>query len=133
MGAGDDDEAIGQVGAERVRAWSQAEATREIRKIARSVGLNLSYTMHARVRLQERGFLIGDLLYVLKNGHVLTPPRPSTRAGYNKYKMQCASPNSNDRSVGVVVIPDRVGCLLKIVTVMWIDATDTQAGSIVGE
>ncbi|WP_425342151.1 hypothetical protein [Jiella mangrovi] len=73
------------------------------------------------------------MLYALKYGFVHQPSEPATRAGYNRYRMEGKTPNSGARSIGVVAIPDRAGCLLTIVTVMWLDEFETRSGSIIGE
>jgi len=102
--------------------WPPAMATDKIRAIARSDCLELSYTRHARERMQERGLLTGDILYVLKNGFVYQGPQSGKVEGYFKYRMEAQTPNSGSRTVGVVVIPDKDGnCALKVVTVMWIN------------
>lgn len=101
--------------------WSPGKATQEINGIARSDALILSYKRHAIDRFQERGLIVSDLLYVLKNGFVYEEPEPSTRNGYNKYKIESRCPNGGNRSVRVIVIPDKATCELKLVTVMWAD------------
>jgi Domain of unknown function (DUF4258) len=113
--------------------WSAKEATDEIRKIARSKHLSLSYKIHARERLSERSLILSDVLFVLKYGFVYDNPIPSTRLGFNRYKMVSQSPNSGNRSIGVVVIPDKKSCTLKIITVMWVDEKETRSGTIVGD
>jgi hypothetical protein len=60
-------------------------------------------------------------LYALKNGFVYEEPELSTRPGYFRYAVESKTPNSGSRRVRVIVIPDKKGCLLKIVTVMWVD------------
>lgn len=113
--------------------WTPAIATREIREIAQSKRLTVSYKKHAVDRLAERGLIMSDILYVLKNGFVYDDPEPSTRAGYGKYAMESRSPNSGRRSVRVIVIPDKKASFLKIISVMWVDEPETRAGSIIGE
>ncbi|NTA84902.1 DUF4258 domain-containing protein [Agrobacterium tumefaciens] len=81
----------------------------------------------------ERGLIISDVLYVLKNGFVYQTATPSTREGYYKYAIECRCPNGGNRSVRVVVIPEKEGCFLKIATVMWVDDPETRSGSIIGE
>ncbi len=49
-----------------------------------------------------------------------------------RYRVDCRTPNSGSRSIGVVVIPDKPEKLIKVVTVMWIDAFERKAGSILG-
>jgi hypothetical protein len=113
--------------------WSGKEATDEIRELARSAQLKVSYKIHAKERLAERGLIMSDILYVLKNGFVYEDPVPSTRQGYNKYKLESRSPNSGSRSIRVIVIPDKKSCSLKIVSVMWVDEKENRSGSILGE
>ena len=116
----------------RAGPWSPRDATDRIRAIARCRDLDLSYKLHARERLGERGLIISDVLYVLKFGFVYDPPEPATRQGYHRYLVRSKSPNSGGRDLGVVVIPDQKGRLLKIVTVMWIDEPHTRSGTIIG-
>lgn len=116
-----------------VKAWSPREATSEIRSIAQSKNLTISYKRHAVERLDERSLIISDVLYVLKHGFVYLEPTPATRAGFNKYAMENKSPNGGSREVRVVVIPDKKSCFLKIISVMWVDEKETVTGSIVGE
>lgn len=73
------------------------------------------------------------MLYALKNGFVHRPGEPTVKAGEDCYRVESRTPNSGAWSIGVVVIADRTGWLLKIVTVMWLDEFETRAGSIVGE
>lgn len=113
--------------------WTPTTATDEIRAIANSKKLTVSYKAHAIERLAERNLIMSDVLYVLKNGFVYQEPVPSTRAGFNKYSMESRSPNGGPRSVRVIVIPDKKTCHLKIITVMWVDETETRAGTIIGE
>ena len=113
--------------------WTPGEATNEIRAIARSKSLNVSYRLHAKERLKERNIIVSDVLYALRNGFVYNEAIPATRAGMFRYRIECKTPNSNSRPIGVVVIPAKVGCLLKIVSVMWIDEYERVAGTFIGE
>lgn len=123
----------GETGALSQQPWSNEYATEKIRKTARSQALTLTYTTHARDRIRERGLIMSDVLYVLKNGFVHVDPTESTREGYYKYYIECKCPNGGNRCVRVVVIPENEGCFLKIVTVMWLDQPETRSGSIIGE
>jgi hypothetical protein len=71
--------------------------------------------------MEERDLVMGDVLYLLKNGFVYEEPEPSTNKRFYKYCMESKTPNSRNRAVRVVVIPDQYRCELKIVTVMWVD------------
>lgn len=101
--------------------WDPAEATRRIRAIAQHQSLNLTYTGHARAQMTDRELIVGDVLYVLKNGFVHESARQSTRAGYYKYQIRTSTPNSRSRDVKVVAIPDEKALWIKVVTVMWVD------------
>lgn len=105
----------------KAQPWTPADATDAIRAIAKSDGLVLICTRHAREQMHERDLIMGDALYVLKQGFVIDDPQESTRAGLYKYRIQSRSPNSGNRSVRVVVIPDASRCTIKIATVMWVD------------
>lgn len=112
--------------------WDAGRATVEIRSIARDGNLNISYKLHARERLSERGLIISDVLHALKYGNVYQEPIPATRPGFFRYRVECKTPNSGSRSIGVVVIPAKMGCLIKVVSVMWIDEFERVSGSIIG-
>lgn len=116
-----------------IRPWTETEATDEIRKIAVSEDFDLWISKHASERMAERNLIMGDILYVLKSGFVRSPSIPSTQQGYFKYLVESRTPNSDVREVGVVVVPDRARCSMKVVTVMWRDEKANKAGSIVGE
>jgi hypothetical protein len=105
---------------QKPQPWAPADATTNIRAIARC-NVQLTYKEHAKQRLGERGLTTGDALYVLKNGFVYEPAQNSTRNGCYKYSIECTTPNSNQRSLRVVVIPGLDPRMLKIITVMWVD------------
>ena len=101
--------------------WSTAKATNTINDCAGRLSFTLSWRLHAKDQMRARDILIGDVLYVLRNGFVLDEPRAATRPGFFKYLIESTSPNSGGRKIGVVVIPDDSACALKIITVMWRD------------
>lgn len=113
--------------------WPAKVATDEIRAIARSGNLTISYKLHASERLYERALIMSDVLYVLKNGFIYEEPIPATRPGYQKYAVVSRAPNGGSREIRVVVIPDKKSCTLKIITVMWVDEKETRSGTVVGE
>ncbi|MER8569344.1 DUF4258 domain-containing protein [Mesorhizobium sp. M0924] len=113
--------------------WPKGQATDEIRAIARSKALTISYKRHAIERMAERNIIMGDVLYVLKNGFVHMEPMESTRPAYKKYAMEGLCPNGNSRTLRVIVIPEKTGTFLKIVSVMWVDEPSTRAGTLNGE
>ncbi|MDB5523896.1 MAG: hypothetical protein JWM58_1659 [Rhizobium sp.] len=113
--------------------WPPAIATDMVRKIAQNKTASISYKLHAQERLVERNLILSDVLYALRNGFVYENAIPATRPNYFRYRVECRTPNSGSRSIGVVVIPELVGCELKIVTVMWVDEFERVSGSIIGE
>ena len=116
------------------RPLSADVATREIRKMARHPLVSLhyahrvNYVGHAEERMAERNVMTGDILHILKNGDVLEEADNSLVKEFFKYKMQCITPNSGARSVGVVLIPYFKKVEIEIITVMWIDEAQTRAG-----
>lgn len=101
--------------------WSSSDATEEIRKLGASDELNLSFTSHFQDRLAERDLIMGDVRYVLKHGFVFDAAQPATQAGLYRYRIETRTPNSNNRSVRLVVVPDPKACWIKVITVMWAD------------
>lgn len=78
--------------------------------------------MHAKERMADRDLLIGDALYVLRKGFVLQRAEPCrSPSGLFRYQIESRTPNSANRVVRLVVIPDPVRKWIKIVTVMWAD------------
>jgi len=108
--------------------WTPAQATERIRAIASWEEFSLSYKVHAKDQLVKRNLSIGDLKYLLRNGFVYEQPQEATREPYWKYQMQCTTPNSKNREVRVVAIPDWKRKGIKIVTVMWVDETVVRGG-----
>ncbi|WP_432417043.1 hypothetical protein [Mesorhizobium australicum] len=72
------------------------------------------------------------MLHALRFGNVHRAPAPATRPGHFRYQIECRTPNSGSRSIGIVVVPAKDECLLTIVTVMWLDEFERVAGSIIG-
>ena len=114
-------------------AWSAKQATTKIREIAQSASLTVSYSKHSLERIVERGLIMSDILYVMKLGFVHLEPIPSSQSGWYKYAIESKCPNGGSRSVRVVVVPDQTTYSIKIVSVMWVDETETRAGSVIGE
>lgn len=79
----------------------------------------MALTFHAKEQMLDRGLIMGDVLHLLKGGFVYDEPEAATR-GHFKYRVEGTTPNSDGRTVRVVVIPSG-DCHIKIVTVMWRD------------
>lgn len=101
--------------------WKPGVATTRINDIARNKQFDLALKVHAKERLAQRGLLMSDLLFVLKNGYVYEAPEESTMAGFYRYKIESQSPNSGARFLRAVVVPDRKSCQIKVITIMWRD------------
>ena len=80
---------------------------------------------HAKSQMQERDLIMGDVLHVLKNGFVYEDPKPATQKGRYRYRMISKTPNSSNREVAVIVIPDPPPAVV-LVSVMWVDETSGQ-------
>lgn len=110
--------------------WNPTDATYNIRQIARHPALSLAYKVHATQRLAERGIIVSDVLQLLKNGFVYQEPTEATQSGYYRYVIEGSTPNSEDRKIAAVVIPNDNTKAIKVVTVYWVDETQTRAGTI---
>jgi hypothetical protein len=109
--------------------WMPAQATERIRDIASRERFDLSYKMiHAKDQLSDRNLSMSDLIYLLQKGFVYQRPEEANRKPYWKYQMQCTTPNSKNREVRVVAIPDWKRKGIKIVTVMWVDEAMVRGG-----
>jgi Domain of unknown function (DUF4258) len=101
--------------------WNPANATRCINEIAAHARLDLSLSVHARDQMADRNLVVRDVLYVLKRGMVYENAQKATQNGFYKYQIETRTPNSGNRSVRVVAVPDAKAHHVKVVTVMWVD------------
>ena len=100
---------------------SPSQATEKIRKLAHNLNFDLHASIHALDQMQERDLLVGDALDILKKGFVYEDAEPASQDGYWKYKMIGITPNSYNREVAVIVIPDFSTIAIKLVTIFWVD------------
>ena len=82
----------------------------------------MASTAHAKEKMTARNITVPDLRAVLERGHVIEGPKAASR-GQCIYKICGKTPNSESRTVCVVVIPNPKRPAIKIVTVMWKDLT----------
>jgi hypothetical protein len=101
--------------------WTPAQATLRIRAYGKDDRLCLLLTKHVRERLLERDLQTGDILHLLKFGHVLKEPNPATQKNLYKYEMEGTTPNSFSRTLVAVVIPHPTDPKVKVVSIMWKD------------
>jgi hypothetical protein len=101
--------------------WKPAKATNMINEISRHKMCDFSYKLHAKERMDERGLLVSDVLYVLRHGYVYAEPEASTLNGFYKYQVESQSPNSGARFLRVVAVPDAKSRQIKVITIMWRD------------
>ena len=103
------------------KGLSPSSATAKINQMACDPYCDLSKSLHAEDRLQERAILTSDLLHLLRTGFVYDDPEKATRKGFWKYKIEGKTPNSNGRIITAIVIPDFKTKHIKIVTSYWKD------------
>jgi hypothetical protein len=101
--------------------WNPANATREINALAADSRLDLSLSVHAKSQMADRSLIVRDVLYVLKKGMVYEAASQATQIGLYKYLIETRTPNSGNRSVRVVAVPDTRITHIKVITVMWVD------------
>jgi hypothetical protein len=106
--------------------WPAAKATVRIREMASDESFTINWTEHVRDQMSRRDLIMGDVLHVLKYGFVHQDAEPATQEGLYRYTIECVTPNSNSRTVKVVVIPSPNKCHAKIITVMWADEAVTK-------
>ena len=98
-----------------------SNATRLINQIASHDSFNRRLTDHAKERIEERGIVMGDVLYLLNHGFVYEEGSPASNKGDWKYTVEGRTPNSGHRSIAAVVIPNPEKVEITIITVMWVD------------
>lgn len=101
-------------------AWTPAEATKKLNALAKNIDLDLALTKHAKDRMQERDFIIGDILHILEFGFVFKKGEKASRKACFKYEIE-GKPTSGNRAIRVVVIAEEDKKILKIKTIMWKD------------
>lgn len=102
--------------------WDPAQATEVIREISSDLESDITWTRHALDRLLDRRLITSDVLWVLRRGFVREPPEEeSTVKGLYKYVIEGRAPNSERRTIKIVVVPDAKANHIKIITVMWKD------------
>ena len=106
--------------AKAAKPLTASQATRLLREYGGSPDLNFLWTEHAKEQMALRDLIVGDVLYILKMGFVYDVGVSTSRPGFFKYQMECSTPNSNNRSVRIVVILSKSRAV-KVVTVMWAD------------
>ncbi len=60
--------------------WGPAQATELVKSIASDPESSLTWRRHASQRLHERGLIMSDVLFVLKNGFVREPSEGESSA-----------------------------------------------------
>lgn len=118
---------------DKPQPWSNGDATSIIRNLAKDINLNIAFTQHVTVRMSERNLIMSDILFALRNGFVRIDPIESTMASLYRYSMDSKTPNSANRSVRIVSVPDPIGCGIKLISVMWVDENETRSGTLIGE
>lgn len=102
---------------------SPARATTKINELARNPNCAITKCTHFEEQLNDREIIASDTQYLIKNGFVYEKAVPSTQKGLWKYKIVCETPNSNGRTLGLIIIPDFQKGWIKFVTIFWVDKT----------
>jgi hypothetical protein len=97
---------------------SPEEATTHIREIA-SGEYDLWLTKHAKEKMIARDVFTPDVRHLLKFGTIARPGEVSTQAGIFKYRMESKTPNSENRTLALIVAPSTGRNVLKVLTVFW--------------
>lgn len=100
---------------------SSRQATEEIRRLSSNLDTDWYSTTHIKERMAERSLVISDIKHLLKTGYVYEDGKASTQKGFWKYKVVGRTPNSENRTLVTVVIPDSTTKSLKLVTIYWQD------------
>lgn len=114
-------------------ALSTKKATELIRSLATDDKLSLFYKLHAKEQMSARNIIVSDVLFALRNGFVRKEAQAATQNGFFKYAIESRTPNSDNREIRIIVIPDGKRKHMKLVTIMWVDERSARDGSIVGE
>lgn len=98
-----------------------AKATKYINQIASSDTCDIAITNHFSEKLSERNLQMGDAMMLMRTGFIYNSPVESTQPGLWKYEINGKTPNSQNRQLGMIVIPDFDKNMIKLVTIFWID------------
>lgn len=116
----------GLVSHEFINPWPPKEAEARIRKIAASNFTHM-WTDHVKSQISLFNLLMGDILYVCKNGVVNDEGQRSTQPRVFKYTISSAAPNSESKQVYVVVaVDERQNCMKVVDVKMDAASADTQ-------
>ena len=96
-------------------------ATKKIWKLAGDDNTDWWITDHFKNQLKERNIISSDIKHLLRTGYVYKEGTESTVPGLWKFQLEGQTPNSNNRTIVVVIIPDFSDKSIKFVTVFWRD------------
>ena len=96
--------------------------TEKIWTLASGDNANWLTADHYKKQLNQRDIISSDIKHLLRTGYVYAEGTESSVSGLWKYRMEGKTPNSNNRTIAVVVIPDFSDRSIKFVTVFWRDS-----------
>ena len=96
-------------------------ATEKIRELGNNARLNIAYMEHFRQRLLDRDLIVSDALFIIRKGFIYSHPEKASQTGMFKYAIETRTPNSGNRTVRAIIIPDFERVWIKFVTIMWAD------------
>ena len=94
---------------------------KKVRTLAGDDSTDWWITDHFKNQLKERNIISSDIKHLLRTGYVYKEGTESTVPGLWKYQLEGQTPNSNNRTIVVVIIPDFSDRSIKFVTVFWRD------------
>jgi len=96
--------------------------TEKIWTLASGDNANWLTADHYKKQLNERDIISSDIKHLLRTGYVYAEGTESLVSGLWKYRMEGKTPNSNNRTIAVVVIPDFSDRSIKFVIAFWRDS-----------
>lgn len=91
------------------------------RRLAERGALRLSFTLHARQRLTERGVAIEGVHRLIRTGTVPVKPRRVDGLGRSKYAIEGEAGEDDPRRLRIVVIAAPRSPDVRVVTAMWVE------------
>ena len=98
-----------------------AKATKMIWTLAADDLTTWIRRVHFKEQLEKRSLIVADVRNLLKYGYVYDDAEKSSQDGFWKYKVEGKTPNSHNRSLVVVIVPDFDTKMIKFITIFWKD------------
>lgn len=90
------------------------KATELINKITTYADCIIDFTGHCQEKLLERSFDFQDILLILSNGEVHSPPKYDKNHNHYKYKVEGSTLDGDDAVIVTIILDSRT---LRVVTI----------------